>query len=74
MHFPGKYRPLKIQVILTAISTTLVRARTRSRSKKVRRFLLVGRVVRKKLTRAMQERLEAVKEGRQSSTSTAVIP
>ena len=56
------------------MSTTLVAASTRTASKKVNRVLLVGRVVRKKLTRAMQERLEAAKESRQSSTSTTVIP
>ena len=48
-----------------------MRARTRTSSKKVRRFLLVGRVVRKKLTRATQERLEAVKESRQRRNCTA---
>ena len=56
---------------LTEISTMPVRARTRTVSKKVKRFLLVGRVVRKKLTRAMQEMLEAVKESRQRSNFTA---
>ena len=56
--------------ILTAIFTTLVRARTRTVSKKVKRFLLVGRVVMKKLTRAMQHRLETVKESRQRSNFT----
>ena len=40
-------------------------------SKKVKRFLLVGRVVRKKLTRATQEKLEAAKESRQRSNVTA---
>ena len=50
--------------ILTAIFTTLVRARTRTVSKKVKRFLLVGRVVMKKLTRATQQKLEANKESR----------
>ena len=48
-----------------------VRERTRSVSKKVKRFLWWGRVVRKKLTRATQERLEAVKESRQRSNFTA---
>ena len=48
-----------------------MKATTITSSKKVRRFLLVGRVVRKKLRRAMQERLEAVKESRQRR---AVIP
>ena len=48
-----------------------VRARTRTVSKKVKRFLLVGRVVRKKLTRATQEMLETVKESRQRSNFTA---
>ena len=57
--------------ILTTIFTTLVRATTRSMSKNVKRVLLVGRVVRKKLTRAKQERLEAVKESRQRSNFTA---
>ena len=61
----------KNQVILTAISTTLVSARTRTMSKNVKRFLLVGRVVRKKLTRATQQKLEAVKESRQRSNFTA---
>ena len=36
----------KVSGILTAIFTTLVRARTRAVSKNVKRFLLVGRVVR----------------------------
>ena len=62
------------KVSLAEMSTTLVAASTRTVSKKVNRVLLVGRVVRKKQTRAMQERLEAAKESRQSSTSTAVIP
>ena len=48
-----------------------VRERTRSVSKKVKRFLWWGRVVRKKLTRATQEMLEAVKESRQRSNFTA---
>ena len=39
-------------------------------SKKVNRFLLVGRVVMKKLTRAMQHSLETVKESRQRSNFT----
>ena len=39
-------------------------------SKKVKRFLLVGRVVRKKLTRATQHKLEMVKESRQRSNFT----
>ena len=60
-----------MEVTLTVISTSLVRARTRTVSKKVNRFLLVGRVVRKKLTRAAQEKLEAVKESRQRSNFTA---
>ena len=38
--------PPHIKVIPTEISTTLVRARTSTVSKKVKRFLLVGRVVR----------------------------
>ena len=59
------------KVILTAISTTQVRERTRTVSKKVKRFLWWGRVVRKKLTRAMQERLEATKESRQRTNFTA---
>ena len=46
---------------------------TRSVSKKVKRFLLLGRVVMKKLTRATQQKLEAVKESRQRSNFTAVI-
>ena len=57
--------------ILTAIFTTLVRARTRTVSKKVKRFLSVGRVVMKKLTRATQQKLVAVKESRQRSNITA---
>ena len=44
---------------------------TRTMSKNVNRFLLMGRVVRKKLTRATQQKLEAVKESRQRSTFTA---
>ena len=63
----------KNNVILTVISTMLVSARTRTMSKKVKRFLLVGRVVRKKLMRATQQKLEAVKEGRQRSIFTAAI-
>ena len=55
------------------MSTMLVKARTRTVSKKVRRFLFVGRVVMKKLTRATQQKLEAVKESRQRSNFTAVI-
>ena len=70
MHF---YATAKNQVILTAISTTPVSARTRVMSKNVKRFLLVGRVVRKKLTRATQQKLEAVKESRQRSNFTAAI-
>ena len=60
-----------MEVTLTVISTSLVRATTRTVSKKVNRFLLVGRVVRKKLTRATQEMLETVKESRQRSNFTA---
>ena len=52
------------------MSTMLVTARTRTVSKKVKRFLLVGRVVMKKLTRAMQQGLETVKESRQRSNFT----
>ena len=44
---------------------------TRTMSKNVNRFLLVGRVVRKKLTRATQQELEVVKESRQRSIFTA---
>ena len=40
----------------------LVSARTRVISKNVKRFLLVGRVVRKKLTRATQLMFETVKQ------------
>ena len=40
-------------------------------SKKVNKFLWLGRVVRKKLTRAKQEMLEAVKESRQRRNFTA---
>ena len=45
-------------------------------SKKVKRFLLVGRVVRKKLTRATQDRLETAMESRQRSnfTASAIFP
>ena len=68
MHFSST---AKNKVILTAISTTPARERTRSVSKKVKRFLLVGRVVRKKLTRATQQKLEAAKESRQRSNFTA---
>ena len=46
---------------------------TRTMSKNVNRFLLVGRVVRKKLTRMTQQKLEAVKESRQRSIFTAAI-
>ena len=60
-----------MEVTLTVISTSLVRATTRTVSKKVNRFLLVGRVVRKKLTRATQEMLDTVKESRQRSNFTA---
>ena len=35
---------------------------------------MVGRVVRKKLTRATQQKLEAVAESRQRSNFTAAIP
>ena len=70
MHFSGT---AKKKVILTAISTTPVSERTSIVSKKVKRFLLVGRVVRKKLTRATQQKLEAVKESKQRSNFTAAI-
>ena len=70
MLFPGTARN---KVILTAIFTTLVSARTRSVSKKVKRVLLVGRVVMKKLTRATQQKLEANKESRQRANFTATI-
>ena len=59
------------QVILTVMFTMLVSARTRTVPKKVKRFLLAGRVAMKKLTRAMQQMLEASKENRDRSTSTA---
>ena len=49
----------------------MVSATTRVMSKKVKRVLLVGRVVRKKLTRATQQKLEVVKESRQRSNFTA---
>ena len=63
-------------VILTMISTMLVRERTRTMSKKVKRFLLVGRVVRKKLTRATQQRFETTMESRQriNFTASAISP
>ena len=70
MHFSGTARN---KVVLTAISTTPVSARTRTVSKKVKRVLLVGRVVMKKLTRATQQKLEANKESRQRSNFTAAI-
>ena len=70
MHFSGT---AKNKVMLTMISTTLVSARTRTMSKNVKRFLSVGRVVRKKLTRATQQKLEAVKESRQRSILTAAM-
>ena len=70
MHFSGT---AKNKTILTAISTTVVNARTRRVSKKVNRFLLVGRGVRKKLTRATQLRFPAAKESRQRSKFTAAI-
>ena len=60
-------------VVLTWISTMLVSTRTRTVPNKVKRFLLVGRVVRKKLTRATQQKLEAAKESRQRSNFTAAI-
>ena len=63
----------KNKVNFTAISTRQVRARTRTMSKKVKRFLLWGRVVRKKLTRATQLRFEAAKQSRQRSDFTAAI-
>ena len=59
------------KVILTEIFTMLVSARTRTVPKKVKRFLLAGRGAMKKLTRAMQQMLEASKESRDRSTSTA---
>ena len=40
----------------------------------MKRFLLVGRVVRKKVTRVTQQELEAVKESRQRSNFTAAMP
>ena len=46
---------------------------TRAVSKKVNRVLLAGRVDMKKLTRAMQQQLEATKERRQKSNFTAAI-
>ena len=46
---------------------------TRTVSKKVNRFVLVGRVFMKKLTRATQQELEAVKASRQKSILTAAI-
>ena len=61
MHFPGTARN---KAILTAIFTTPVSARTRTVSKKVKRVLLIGRVVMKKLTRATQLGLEANNESR----------
>ena len=42
-------------------------------SKKVKRVLLLGRVVMKKLTRATQQKLEANMESRQRSNFTAAI-
>ena len=68
MHFSGT---AKNKVILTAISTTPVSERTSIVSKKVKRFLSVGRVVMKKLTRATQQKLVAVKESKQRSNFTA---
>ena len=70
MLFPGTARN---KVILTTIFTTLVSARTRTVSKRVKRVLLVGLVVRKKLTRATQQKLEEVKESRQRSIVTTAI-
>ena len=46
---------------------------TRTVSKKVRRFLWAGRVVMKKLERATQQKLEMVKERRESRNPTAPI-
>ena len=70
MYFSGT-SSAQNKIILTRISTTQVVATTRTNSKKVNRFLWLGRVVRKKLTRATQEMLEAVKESRQRSNFTA---
>ena len=46
---------------------------TRTVSKKVRRFLWAGRVVMKKLERATQQKLEMVKERKESRNPTAPI-
>ena len=67
MHF---FATAKSKVILTTISTTPVSARTRTMSKKVKRVLLVGRVVRKKLTRATQLGFETAKQSRHRSNFT----
>ena len=70
MHASGT---AKSKVILTAISTTPVIARTRTISKYVNRFLLVGRVVREKLTKATQLGFAAAKQSKQRSKFTAAI-
>ena len=51
----------------------MVSARTRVMSKNVKRVLLVGRVVRKKLTRATQLGFETAKQSRQRSNFAAAI-
>ena len=58
---------LQIERFLTTIFTTTVRLMTRTVSKKVTRFLWAGRVAMKKLVRATQQKLEIVKERREST-------
>ena len=58
--------------LLTKIFTVLVRARTRTVSKEVIRFSWLGRVVKKKLERARQQKLEMAKESRQRRTSPII--
>ena len=57
-------------LFLTTIFTTPVRLMTRTLSKRVRRFLWAGRVVMKKLERATQQKLDMVKERKESRNPT----
>ena len=61
------------RTLLTKIFTVLVMARTRTVSKEVIRFSWLGRVVKKKLERARQQKLEMAKESRQRITSPTAI-
>ena len=60
------------RTLLTEIFTVLVMAKTRTLSKDVIRFSWWGRVVKKKLERATQQKLEMVKESRQRRTSPII--